>query len=170
MKKTGILCMILGTAAAGALFLLRRTDWYISEASRNLSETAEFIESAFWAALITVGIGLVLFLISLRKKPECVTQTETPAETPDDPEEDPFDFSGGFDEASDPDPFDASPDPDPFDTEPFHTPEPDTFGETRRFTEDDAMHSAQWVCDFCGTQNPDFSRFCAICGGRRSGD
>lgn len=148
MKKTGILCMILGAAAAAALFLLRQTGWYLSEASRNLSETAEFIESAFWASLIVIVLGVLLFLFGLRKKREpCATEEPEFSDETDEP----YEFT----------PYDDS-------TDAYDVGSSDNFDSTRRCGEEESMHSAQWVCDFCGTQNPDFSRFCAICGGKRA--
>lgn len=72
MRKYGFGFMIFGGALGVLLFLVRCGDWYREAQMNSMSEPAQLVESAFWACLITLLIGLLLFLLSLRKKPQTV--------------------------------------------------------------------------------------------------
>lgn len=80
MRKLGFWFAILGGAAAIALFFVRRTAWYASESVAYMSEMAELIESVFWSSVITAGVGLLLFLLSLLKRIDEPEEDTEPAE------------------------------------------------------------------------------------------
>ena len=78
MRKTGFAVLLSGVLLSGLLFLVRRTDWYGAEVARGMSDFAELVESAFWAALLLTLFGVFLLLLSLRPT-ERLPENETPA-------------------------------------------------------------------------------------------
>ena len=66
MRKVDLICLISGVVLTVALFFARRTEWFLAEQARAMSDFAEMVESAFWAALVLAVFGLFLLLLSLR--------------------------------------------------------------------------------------------------------
>ena len=162
MRKTGLIFTLLGGSLGILLFFVRKTAWYVSAASYRLSELAEFVESAFWASILTLGLGLLLLLLSLRHRKELPQVYEDSADGDGDvyPEEaydgyvpDPAMFAD-TEQRTFKDPW--IPDP----------PEPEWIpgngaGEDREAAQED------WICNICGCRNPAFSNICAVCGSFR---
>ena len=66
MRKTGIAMLFTGVFLALLLYLARQSAWFAAEQARGFSDFAELVESSFWAALVTVFLGLVFLLLSYR--------------------------------------------------------------------------------------------------------
>lgn len=66
MRKTGIATLAAGLVLTLLLVLIRQSEWFATEQARGLSDFAELTESAFRASLVTVLLGLVFLLLSLR--------------------------------------------------------------------------------------------------------
>lgn len=192
MRKVGLCFIILGGVLGTVLFLVRQTDWYAVQTVSNLSEAAEFVESAFWASAVTLTVGLLVLLFSLRrpKTSDGTPQTEDGTES-----EQPY-LDGGYDEQYDgqydgqyDEPYDEQydgfvyPDADvprtsvPYDFDAENeaspviceelpqTPAPCEDEPTRRVpTFYDKTVEEDWICGICGCKNPAFSRICAVCG------
>ena len=77
MRKVGLSALASGTLLSLLLFFARRTEWFAREAARGMSDFAELVESAFWAALAVTAFGLLLLLLSLRPS-EAPPENETP--------------------------------------------------------------------------------------------
>ena len=75
MRKTGWIALISGAVLSVALFLVRQTRWYAVQRSGELSDFAQTVNSAFWAALITTVFGLVLLLLTLRRRKNSTGET-----------------------------------------------------------------------------------------------
>ena len=78
MRKVGLSALIAGVVLTVLLFFARRTEWFLAEQARAMSDFAEMVESAFWAALVLAVFGLILLLLSLRARPE-LPDNEAPA-------------------------------------------------------------------------------------------
>ena len=169
MKKTGIILSSVSLLAAILLFLLRKTAWFAAQKAQTMSEFGELADSAFWAALITLILGLVLLVIGLRRGsaddakkspkpltehwvcPHCGgknTQLDRTCQTCglDRPLTMPpwkCDWCGTENESS--------------------ARVCSNCGRSRPT----AQHT--WSCDWCGTENPGLSRTCSVCGRPRGG-
>lgn len=196
MRKSGFGCIVFGGACSLLLYLVRQGAWFRAKAATNLSEAAEFIESAFWAGLIVLGIGFVLLLLSLRKKVEAQTEEDEQQDEYDSyvPQEDavfgddapyaeqdygnPYaeqDYDNSYAEQDYGNPY-AEQDYDYFREgqdfdEPAAPREPvrDVWQEdsdTRRVPELPRQEQG-WVCEICGCRNPAYSGICAVCGSAR---
>lgn len=157
MRKYGLGFMIFGGALGAVLFALRCSGWYRSASLQTYSEPAQFVEAAFWACVVTLLLGFVFFLLSLRKPKE----QEEPQEEEYGSDKETFeeDFGDIFDEAYE----DAH---TPSQTQPFDfdicdpAPQPESVSEPTRRVDG-------WACSVCGLTNPDFSSVCALCGAER---
>jgi len=67
MRKFSYFLLCIGGALSAALFFVRRTRWFALEQAQTMSEPAEFVEAGFWASLILLLIGVVLFARSFRR-------------------------------------------------------------------------------------------------------
>ena len=66
MKKVGLFTLSAGVLLTALLVLVRNTAWFAAEQARGMSDFAELVESAFWAALVTAAFGLVTLLLGFR--------------------------------------------------------------------------------------------------------
>ncbi len=78
MKKIGLSALVSGVVLGVFLYFVRRSDWFAREVARGMSDFAELAESAFWAALVLAGFGLLLLLLSLRSR-DALPENEPPA-------------------------------------------------------------------------------------------
>ena len=78
MRKVGLITLLSGLVLSVLLFLVRQGGWFAAEIARGMSDFAELVESAFWAALVTAAFGLLLVLLSLRPT-ERAPENEAPA-------------------------------------------------------------------------------------------
>ena len=162
MRKTGLIFTLLGGTVGILTFLVRMTAWYASVSANHLSELAEFIESAFWAGVITLVTGLFLLLLSLRRKKEIQPEYDADEVYPEE------DYSeDGYPEE------DYVPDPELFDrsertafSDPWVPDPPDSVWK-KDDTKVQEPVEEDWVCEICGCRNPEFSRICAVCGSSR---
>lgn len=189
MRKLGFWFACLGGAGTIALFFIRRMAWYASEASAYMSETAELIESTFWACILTAALGLLLLFISLFKKQKEDETDDEPYEEPyEEPYADPYPSDPYYDPAYAPaerpapyleyDP-NTYPAPYPQPQEPVYPVQDAAGQETVIFTPEEwyaenpqspaavQPQEEDWTCELCGCRNPSFSRICAVCGSTR---
>lgn len=164
MRKTGLIFTLLGGTVGILTFLVRMTAWYASVSANHLSEFAEFIESAFWAGVITLVAGFFLLLLSLRHPKQMPTEYGTDTEEGYSEEE--YSEDGYSEDGYVPEP------------ELFDRPERTAFkdpwvpdpADTVRMPDGEKAQQAEqedWVCAICGCRNPEFSRICAVCGSSR---
>ena len=78
MRKIGLATFLSGVLLAALFYLLRQSDWFAAETARGMSDFAELVESAFWAALLVVFFGIFLLLLSLRPT-QSPPENEAPA-------------------------------------------------------------------------------------------
>lgn len=173
MRKTGFGLTVFGAVFGILLFFVRRSDWYLPIAASNLSETAEFIESSFWACIILFAVGVLLLLLSLRKPAEEQYAEEEPY---DEPAYDAPAYDGTADETY---PAQATTAAAYSETQPHHfedpwRPDPDAVWQRPSAMRDETVRVPElkakkesWVCDICGCENPQFSGICAVCGSAR---
>ena len=67
MRKAGWITAIFGAVLSAALLLVLQSDWYRGQSTGAGSDFAEMAAASFWAALVMVGFGIVLVLVSLRQ-------------------------------------------------------------------------------------------------------
>lgn len=138
MRKIGLATFLSGVLLAALFYLLRQTDWFAAETARGMSDFAELVESAFWAALLVVFFGIFLLLLSLRP-------TQNPPEN-----EAPAPLlrtwicpaCGGENPES-------------------------GLRCTVCGTPRDRGNVPSWHCPFCGTENPETASQCQICAAPR---
>lgn len=168
MRKTGLGFTLFGAVFGVLLFFVRRTQWYLAESASNLSETAEFIESAFWACLITFAVGIILLLLSLRRPAQPAAEE---AEYDEAFYEEPP--AAAYAEEAAPIAYDTQP---PKFEDPWRPDPPESVwkrpagldGATVRVPEVPKEKPQEtWLCDICGCENPPFSNLCAVCGSAR---
>lgn len=168
MRKIGLWFIIFGGSLGVILLLVRKSAWYISESASKISEPAEFIESAFYASIITGIVGGFLLLLSLRKKSKSV---QMPAQ------EEAFDDGHGaamrYNQAAHttyPDVYAPAEYTEAF-VDTVQLPEQElefweqqpTLEATRRVPQANAEREG-WTCALCGCRNPEYSSICALCG------
>ena len=78
MRKIGFSALLSGFLLSLFLYLLRQSDWFAAEVSRGMSDFAELVESAFWAALLLSAFGLLCLLLSFRPA-QRLPENEAPA-------------------------------------------------------------------------------------------
>ncbi len=137
MRKFGYLSAAFGATAAVILFLVRQTRWFAAQQAQTMSEPAELVESAFWASLIVLVIGLLLFALSFRRSARQADDIAAPA--PLEPEPWVCPRCGSM-----------NPDAEPVCA---------ACGLDRR-----GPQAREWVCPRCGGANGPEDRFCAFCG------
>ena len=137
-RKTGLIILGAGLLLAAVLFALRQTSWFANEQLKTMSELAEGINAAFWAALVVAGMGLILFfralLIGSQDPPASPLETEEVWVCPDCGEENTMDsqFCSACGK-----PFDRSPIPE---------------------------ENGDWTCPWCGTVHNGNASVCTACG------
>lgn len=73
LRKIGIWISAVGAAVTVGLLLVQQTNWFAVQRSGEMSDFAQLVFSAFWAAILTALLGVCLLLLSLRRnarKPE----------------------------------------------------------------------------------------------------
>ena len=138
MRKTGIITAAIGAVLSILLYLVRCTDWFEAQMAQTMSEFGELADSAFWAALVTTGLGLILLLFGLRRTSPS-EEVEAPAPMVSEwvcP------HCGGVNQ------------------------DPDTHCQTCGAARPAA--ASTWTCTWCGTENPGTARVCSACGGARA--
>ncbi|MBQ1590344.1 MAG: hypothetical protein II106_06465, partial [Oscillospiraceae bacterium] len=73
MRKIGIWLCAVGAALTVGLLLVQQTRWFALQRSGEMSDFAQLVFSAFWAAILTTLLGVCVLLLSLRRtaqKPE----------------------------------------------------------------------------------------------------
>ena len=67
LRKIGIWLCAVGAALTVGLLLVQQTHWYAVQRSGEMSDFAQLIFSAFWAAILTTLLGVGILLFSLRR-------------------------------------------------------------------------------------------------------
>ena len=138
MRKTGITMLFSGAFLALLLYFARESEWFASEQARGFSDFAELVESAFWAALVTMFLGLVFLLLSYRS-----SATQSDAEAPAPLER--FWVCPGCGSENPEEALRCS-----------------ICGNPRRNSP-----TAPWICPVCGTENPEQLSSCQLCNSPR---
>lgn len=193
MRKYGLVFTIFGGALGTILLFVRQTAWFRSASATNLSESAEFVEAAFWTGWIILALGLLMLLFSLRKKDEPVQEEEVLSDDnaayadeyayPAQPYEQPdYAEQPAFDNVNYAAPDDMEPCEDGS-ADDFRVPEDSVFRPPVResfrdvWEEDDidatrrvpelSEQEGEWVCGICGCKNAQYDAVCAVCGSTR---
>lgn len=148
VRKIGLVCALLGAMISAATGLIQRTAWFAAEQARALSETEEFVVSFFWAGLVLLLVGLILFARSfVVKDEEASFEDYLPQEEAEElvwvcprcgtenPDEARFCTECGWQDGDDPD--------------------------LR------AAEQSNWQCPWCGSVWDDSASVCTACGYRR---
>lgn len=166
MRKTGWIALISGAVLSIALFLVRQTRWYAVQRSGELSDFAQTVNSAFWAALITTVFGLVLLLLTLRRRKPQEVERPAPLEItwicP---------YCGGKNTEGDETCKRCG-------TPKYRPPElwtcgwcgtenPETEGVCARCHAPRSAAVRAWTCPHCGSQSPVTAETCVICSAAR---
>lgn len=143
-RKTGLIILGAGLLLAAGLFALRQTSWFANEQLKTMSELAEGINAAFWAALVVAGLGLILFFRAL------LTGSQETTAVPLETEEFWVCPNCGEENRMDADycsacgtPFDQSEAPE---------------------------EEGDWTCPWCGTVHNENASVCTACGYDRFAD
>ena len=80
MRKTGWIATVSGVILSIVLFLVQQTRWYAVQRAGEMSDFAQTIYSAFWATLIMTAFGVVLLIVTLRRRRQPEIERPAPLE------------------------------------------------------------------------------------------